>query len=178
MINFTTGANTVTDQDTSAPNPVGADFRFTIMDDGRTGSMIEYADPNAKIVASGGLLSNLSFGSAVSAGTATADAGSSANINLNGSGNFAVNTAGYMGFAFTTSGQTYYGWANITVTNGALGMTVNEWAYNSTPGAAISVGAGASAIPEPSTYAALAGLVVLGTTVVVRRRRGAAATAA
>lgn len=188
QINFETGANAVTDHNTTPADPVGAVFRFSLLNNnsGRTGSMLEYADANAKLVASAGLVSNLSLGASVSAATATANAGSGEpkfNYTTTGFfagsvGNFAVDTPGYMGFAFTTSAQTYYGWAKITVTNGSLGMTVNEWAYNSTPGEAISVGATASAIPEPSTYAALAGLVVLGTTVVVRRRRGAAATVA
>lgn len=161
-------------------------FRFTIFnnstDGNRTGVQLEYGSTGTKVVASGGNLTNLSLAASVNSGTATTDAGSGPYINWTDgestNGVFAASTPGYMGFSFVSGVNTYYGWAKITVASDTVGLTINEWAYNSTPGAAISVGAGASAIPEPSTYAALAGLVVLGTTVVVRRRRVAAATAA
>jgi hypothetical protein len=190
---FTTGSFTTYTEFGANVAPVGSVFRFTVFnhstDGNRTGVQIEFADANAKAVASGGNLSNLSLGASVSSSTATSSA-SGAYIDWTSvsdgpdgpesfhSGVFTANNPGYMGFSFTTGGSTYYGWAQITVASDSTGLAINQWAYNTVPGAAITVGQGVSAIPEPSTYAALAGLVALGTTVVVRRRRGAAATAA
>jgi hypothetical protein len=71
-----------------------------------------------------------------------------------------------MGFSYTTSEQTHYGWAQISVSADSLALTIDQWAYGAA-GQSITVGA----VPEPSTYAALAGLVALGATVVVRRRQ-------
>jgi hypothetical protein len=62
--------------------------------------------------------------------------------------------AGNFGFRFATSGGTYYGWANVTLTaemgaqggfGGSASATVNAWAWESDPNTPITVG-----VPEPA----------------------------
>ncbi len=65
---------------------------------------------------------------------------------------------GYIGLRFGTNNISnssyYYGWARVTVANDFF--TLHEFAYNNTIGAPIFAGQ-MSAIPEPSTYAAICG---------------------
>jgi hypothetical protein len=64
-------------------------------------------------------------------------------------GQFQVLTVSYLGFAFspTVGAPVQYGWAKITIDNTSTG-TLHEWAYETTPGTTIQVGAGA--VPEPT----------------------------
>lgn len=80
---------------------------------------------------------------------------------------FQLLTVGYIGFAFGPGGGApdSYGWAKITIDNTGTG-TLHEWAYESEPGTAIQVGAGA--VPEPS--GAALGLLA-GGALLARRRR-------
>lgn len=77
---------------------------------------------------------------------------------------FQIGTAGYFGFSFSpaVAAPTQYGWAKITMNNVGTG-TLHEWAYESVPGASITVGT----IPEPAT----AGLSILALGLCLRRKR-------
>ncbi len=78
----------------------------------------------------------------------------------------------YVGFKFLITGQTHYGWANITL--GDQNLTVNDWAYESSPNTAIA----ASAVPEPAQSAAGLGLLALGAAGVATFKRRAKAKVA
>ncbi len=69
-------------------------------------------------------------------------------------------TVGYLGFKLAGN---LNGWMKITITSPQLDLTVNEWAWETTPGAPIHV----ADIPEPSAVATLA----LGAVGVLARRR-------
>ncbi|MGA2052311.1 MAG: hypothetical protein ABSH19_03260 [Opitutales bacterium] len=71
-----------------------------------------------------------------------------------------LTTASIIGFRFTEGGNTYYGWANITISTS--GVTFNEWGYNADPGAAIPAGEDAGPVPEPAQSSAGLGLLALG----------------
>ena len=78
-----------------------------------------------------------------------------------GAGQFEPGVKGFLGFSVQISGQTHYGYFDVTLTNNGPG-TINGWAYESTPNTPIIV------IPEPSTgLLALASLTLL----TLRRRR-------
>ena len=86
-------------------------------------------------------------------------------------GTYSVNTpwtpgtTGYIGVLFDTNITPLYGWAQISY-NADQTLTLLGFAYNATPGAAILAG---TLIPEPSTTAALAGLLA-GSAALFRRR--------
>jgi len=65
-----------------------------------------------------------------------------------------------IGFEFTATDGTHYGWADVLISDGSL--TVNEWAYNATPGASIPAGEDAGPVPEPAQSATGLGLLALG----------------
>lgn len=81
-------------------------------------------------------------------------------------GGFIGDTAEYFGFRFLSGGDTFYGWANITIdttTNGGT-ATITEWAYNNTADGGICVGQTtgdgpdcieSESVPEPSSSLAL-----------------------
>lgn len=75
-------------------------------------------------------------------------------------------TGGLIGFSFPASGNTYYGWVRVNVTQATGIFTVVDYAYQSQPATAIAAGA----IPEPSVTLGLlaAGAAGLG---IYRRRR-------
>ena len=78
---------------------------------------------------------------------------------------FQLGTPGYLGFAFepAVAGATYYGWAQIAISNTGAG-TLLDWAYDNAPGTAIPAG---TTVPEPGT----ALLLGLGAAVCAARRR-------
>jgi MYXO-CTERM domain-containing protein len=80
-----------------------------------------------------------------------------------------------IGFEFTATDGTHYGWADVLISDGSL--TVNEWAYNATPNASIPAGEDAGPVPEPAQSAAALGLLALGAAGVsaYKRRRQKAA---
>jgi hypothetical protein len=88
---------------------------------------------------------------------------------------FVSGTPAFVGFSFTEKGTTCYGWASITITEGASvsTITVNEWAYEDS-GAAITVGA----VPEPAQTAVGLGALALGAAGLRRWRKNKAAKAA
>jgi len=58
------------------------------------------------------------------------------------SGNWASKSGsvkGYLGLSFQVSGETFYGWADLTVIDGAV-VTLTGYAYESTPGMPIKAG--------------------------------------
>ncbi len=82
---------------------------------------------------------------------------------------FQSGVTGYLAFAYegTEGGSTSYGWLRLAPNGGGTGIAF-DLAYTDTLGEALTAGA----IPEPATYAALAGALALGA-VVLRRRRAA-----
>jgi MYXO-CTERM domain-containing protein len=84
-------------------------------------------------------------------------------------GSWSYNETGYVGFKFTSDGNTHFGWASVTI-GGSNRFTFNEAWYNSTPGASITAGQ-TSAVPEPSTYAVGLGALALGAAGVRRWRQ-------
>jgi len=71
-------------------------------------------------------------------------------------------TTGYIGVEFNTNTTPLFGWVQISY-NIDQSVTVHDFAYEST-------GAGITIVPEPSSYAALAGLLA-GSAALYRRRR-------
>ncbi len=75
-----------------------------------------------------------------------------------GTGKWSNGTEGYLGLQFISleTGQTHYGWAHIATTTNASGivdsLTLFDYAYEATPGAAITAGV----VPAPGGLAALA----------------------
>jgi hypothetical protein len=74
-----------------------------------------------------------------------------------------------IGFRFDNSGQTLYGWAELTLDETTLSMTINQWAYDDT-GAGIKVGQISSVPVPPSALLMLSGLA-LGAGGVLRGRK-------
>jgi len=82
--------------------------------------------------------------------------------------NWAPGTTGYVGLRVGAGGGDYrYGWAQISY-NSDRSITLYDLAYEQSLNTAIQAGAGA--IPEPSTYAVLAGIVAAGAAFYARRR--------
>jgi hypothetical protein len=77
---------------------------------------------------------------------------------------------GYLGFRFTSSGNTYYGWAQISYVAGTS-LTLLDFAYENSPSTLLLAGAGA--IPEPAETAIGAGIAALlaGSAALHRRRQ-------
>ena len=64
-------------------------------------------------------------------------------------------TDGFMGFQFTSNGNTHYGWARLNIEkfsdpNRPFGITLRDFAYEDVAGQSIAAGAG---IPEPAGLA-------------------------
>ena len=96
------------------------------------------------------------------------------NLNFGGANNanWAPGTTGYIGLTFVSDSTTVSGWMQISYNlDGSL--TLYDFAYDAS-GASIMAGATTSAVPEPSTYAAMFGLTALGFAAYRRRRRQAA----
>lgn len=91
-----------------------------------------------------------------------------------------ADTSYYYGFSYADQGETLYGWFQYTLigVNPNESMVLNDWAYNSVAGQAITIGQTEAtvAVPEPSAFAALLGVAVLGTAWGWRRRRRISAT--
>ncbi len=106
-------------------------------------------------------VANLAPGSVVDVGR-TWGSGTAANVaqwNLNSSNN-------YFGFRFTneSGGTLHYGWAQLSIGATLLDRTLVQYAYESTPNAAITV------VPEPGTYLMM-GLGLAGLLAARRRQQ-------
>jgi hypothetical protein len=77
--------------------------------------------------------------------------------------NFNIAQSGYAGFRFDTGAGVQYGWMNVTLRPGILGVTINEWAYESDVNTPIVI-----PVPEPSG-ATLGGLALLALGIAGRR---------
>lgn len=122
---------------------------------------------------------NLPVGAVVDASGASSDPGSTyhaaVGMQVYGSSGdltshfpeFSAGSPGYIGFSMVPNagGPVVYGWMEVTLQTQASGLdgTIHSWAYESTPGMSIMVGA----IPEPGT----ASLTILGFTLALLRRR-------
>ena len=80
-----------------------------------------------------------------------------------GAGPWAGVEHGYMGVQFHNGADTYYGWVDLSVSDGTPEAYIHSWAYNTTPGASLPAGQ----VPEPSTIA----LFLVGATAFVIRHR-------
>jgi hypothetical protein len=69
--------------------------------------------------------------------------------------------------------NTYYGWLDLEVDTSSTAETLKlyGWAFESTAGVSILTGAGAAAVPDSASTAALAGLMMAGLAICGRRRR-------
>jgi hypothetical protein len=63
-----------------------------------------------------------------------------------------VNGSNILGFRFLSSGNLFYGWAEINITGGDV--EISRWAYEDVAGQGIHAGSTAS-VPEPATLALL-----------------------
>lgn len=104
------------------------------------------------------LVARLLDGAVVGATPSSGEFTSSAYFDLVDNSNFSYGSTGAIGYWFEAEGNIFYGFMNITRSS-SLGSeyTVNFWAYESTPNTAITV---FSAVPEPSTYALCAGILM------------------
>ncbi|MEQ9460526.1 MAG: hypothetical protein RIG82_06220 [Phycisphaeraceae bacterium] len=106
-----------------------------------------------------GFFSGLAYASALSAGDpidAAATAGGPFAVSLayanNPNSEFDNATSAYIGLEFPINATSHFGWIRVTIDNAAGTFVINDWAYESTPGAGIAAGA----IPEPGALGLLA----------------------
>lgn len=131
---------------------------------------------SVNFVPNGGPPAALPFGTSISTANATGGGGALLAFNQAGfkGGNWPKNHGpAYVGFEFTTAGQMFTGWADVSVnvdtTKGNPTGTLIDYAYDTVPGESITAG---GSTPEPSSLAlfALGGAAALG---LLRRRRAA-----
>jgi hypothetical protein len=96
------------------------------------------------------------------------------------SGPFAGGATRFVGLEFDIGGNTHYGWVRVSVVRGPnilddLQLTIHDWAYQDTPGAAIVAGQGIPPLPEPGSLAMLA-LGAVGALALLRYRKAQATT--
>lgn len=83
-------------------------------------------------------------------------------------GNWSLGDTGYFGFKFTSSGNTHYGWAEMTLSSGSQPWaTINEAWYNDTPDGEVTVGV----VPEPAEIGLGLGALALGAAGLRRMRQ-------
>ena len=83
-------------------------------------------------------------------------------------GSWSLGDTGYFGFKFTSSGNTHYGWAEMTLSSGSQPWaTINEAWYNDTPDGEVTVGV----VPEPAEVGLGLGALALGAAGLRRMRQ-------
>jgi len=112
----------------------------------------------------GGTLISASLSGSFATGKYLNDTGSN-------NANWAAGTQGYVGFRFVSNDTTFYGYADVTYTSDKT-LHIGDVGFQEG-----GIVAGASAIPEPSTYVTIAGLVA-GSAALLRRRQQRKAAAA
>lgn len=86
-------------------------------------------------------------------------------------GDWSVGSSGFAGLKFSDGGDTLYGWAQITYGT-SKEIILHDFAYESLAGVGILAGdTVGTAIPEPGTTAAFAGLIAGSAAAFGRRRR-------
>lgn len=139
--------------------------------------LITDANFKVKKLASGNNISNLAGG--IWEGGTNHIAAQNKGPGTNSNSGWSANHFGFAGFRISTvSHGLDYGWVRLEFTTGTNGaaneILVKDWAYNTTPGAAITAGQGIPApeIPEPATGAlALLALGAAGVTALRRSRQ-------
>ena len=87
---------------------------------------------------------------------------------LPANGGWSLGDTGYFGFKFTSSGNTHYGWAEMTLSSGSQPWaTINEAWYNDTPDGEVTVGV----VPEPAEVGLGLGALALGAAGLRRMRQ-------
>ena len=112
-----------------------------------------------------------SYASALSEGDlidATATAGGPFGVSLaygvnNPNAEFNNADGAFIGLEFPISAVSHFGWIRVTIDNAAGTFVINDWAYESEPGAGITAGE----VPEPGTL----GLLAAGAAGVVAMRK-------
>ena len=132
----------------------GARFRLSVLYTGRstTSARIINTYHTARAKSAG-------FGSIVSANSVNPTQGSLV-LALNSHFQGLPNETGYIAFKDVTGGTPIYGWAKWTTTRSSNSVTINEWAYNSTPGASITVGQKSGTTDIPFDFNPLQGMAL------------------
>jgi hypothetical protein len=81
-----------------------------------------------------------------------------------------VHTPILIGIRAAHMGEHYYGWAEVSYSGGSTG-TIHRFAMETSANTAILAGDTGAVIPEPSTYAAMAGLLAGSAALYAKRRR-------
>ena len=154
----------------SGPGFAGDDFYLGFRYDNSAKPDIGKQDSNQSLV-SGSYAINNALNDSILSGTWNGSTYASINYNNGNNANWAAGTSGYLGLRLDAGGGDYnYGWAQISY-NANSSMTLHDFAYEQTVNTAILAGdMGATAVPEPSTYAGLAGLLA-GCAALFKRRR-------
>ena len=133
----------------------GARFRLSVLSTGSSTTLVRIINTyhTARAQSAG-------FGSIVSANSVNPSQ-SILVLALNSGLNGLPNETGYIAFKDATGGRTpIYGWAKWTTTRSSNSVTINEWAYNSTPGASITVGQRSGTTDIPFDFNPLQGMAL------------------
>lgn len=151
---------------TIAGDVLGADFRLHYTLGELSGTTIQ--KPSIEIIApdTGAIAAKSGFVQPFELGDLIEDEESF----LSDSGSFPI-LPGYIGLRLTDGVEYYYGWAGITAEGPDAALTLHDFAFNSTPDQSLYAGTTLAAVPEPSTYAAIAGLLAGSAALYARRRK-------
>lgn len=124
-------------------------------------------DGNNLVVANNNDVRDLSYGSLIDGTTTTrGNYAILAGVYNSGTTEWTPGTTGYIGVQFDMSTSPLFGWVHMSY-NADKSITVYDFAYNASGG---GIAAGAGAVPEPASSAAIAGLLA-GTALLFAKRR-------